>query len=75
MLEDDDSLLPKTGQQGFLDLSKAQDPIDLEDKAEDLGEYDPSEPPGAEEGSPNKEAELIRMNAPLAVMNLEKFVR
>ena len=29
MLEDDDTMLPKTGQQGFLDLSKAQDPIDL----------------------------------------------
>ena len=26
MLEDDDTMLPKNGQQGFLDLSKAQDP-------------------------------------------------
>ena len=32
MLEDEGSLLPKNGQQGFLDLSKPQDPIDLEEE-------------------------------------------
>ena len=45
-------MLPKTGQQGFLDLSKAQNPIDLEEDRENVAEYEPSEPPGAGETDP-----------------------
>ena len=44
MLEDEGSLLPKNGQQGFLYLSKPQDPIDLEEEPENP-EYEPTEPP------------------------------
>ena len=58
MLEDDDTMLPKTGQQGFLDLSKAQDPIDLEEDLENVAEYEPSEPPGAGETDPKDAEEL-----------------
>ena len=45
--------------EGFLDLSKAQDPIDLDEAEENLGEYEPTEaaeedaegaPPKADEG-------------------------
>ena len=45
MLDDEGSLLPKNGQQGFLDLSKPQDPVDLEEEQEKLGDYEPTEPP------------------------------
>ena len=58
MLEDDDSTLPKTGQQGFLDLSKAQDPIDLEEEPENVVEYEPTEPPGADEADPKEVEEM-----------------
>ena len=43
LLEDDNQLSPKGGQQGFLDLSKAQDPIELGEAEENLGEYEPTE--------------------------------
>ena len=58
MLEDDDTMLPKNGQQGFLDLSKAQDPIDLEEDFENVAEYEPTEPPGDDEDK-TKEAEEL----------------
>lgn len=50
-------MLPKAGQQGFLDLSKPQDPIELEENFEDNNECEPSEPPGDDQAKPSKEDE------------------
>ena len=67
MLEDDDTLPSRPGgQQGFLDLSKPQDPIDLdEENGENAGEYSPTEPPvddgaAAEKPTQGEEDEMAR---------------
>ena len=69
MLEDEGSLLPKNGQQGFLDLSKPQDPIDLEEE----NEYEPTEPPDENDVESPKAADEMaastKMNVLPVVMN------